>query len=211
MRKKVKSQSMLIGIVVVVLLIGVFLFFKPGSFDYGDNGIWNYDTNECLPREGMDGSFFTCCFNYEGQQVDCRDSTKLLGMKPMAIYRGTPGIGSISQGFRITNTGNVDISGRLDSFTWTSNPISSVEFLNNAWFSITGVEKSIPTSTFESWSTPLINVQEHCPSEQTTYTIDAVARATTIIDGVSYDSTATRQASFTCTKESVSFDFDINF
>ena len=207
-----KNKNLITGIIILMVLVGGYFIFSGNGVgtDYGDNGIWDATTHQCLPREES-GTFFQCCFNYEGQQVDCRNASKPLGVSPLAIYKGTPGIGSVSQGIKITNTGNVDFSAQLESFTWTANPTSSVTFLNNAWNSVKGVSKSIPQGTYQSWSTPLINVQSGCPTTSITYTIKANAKATTTIDGVSYSSASTKTSSFTCQKESISFDFDINF
>ncbi len=212
-KNKKKVYGGIIGIVLLLAIVGGTFFYFSGdsSNKWGDNGIYNAQTGECLPRTGSTSAFFQCCFNYDGQQVDCRDSQKLMGVSPMAIYQGTPGIGSIIHGVKVTNTGNVGMEAYIESATWTATGGASPTFLNTAWNSIKGIayKKAVAIGQFQTWSTPMINVQESCTNTSQTYSLNMQVKGTTMVAGTEVASTLTKTTSFTCTRESVSFDVDI--
>jgi len=212
-----KNFKILLGILIVAALVIVGyslaqhkkILSGVESTTEWENGIWNPETKQCEPAPESSG-FFQCCFNYNLQQVDCKNSQRLLGPSALAIYQGTPGIGSVSQGIKITNTGNINITAFLQSFTWTASGGANKTFLDTAWASIQNVQKSITTGTFQSWSTPLIDIQTNCPATATTFSVSLITNATTTIGGVLYSQTATKSGSFTCTKETISYTVDFS-
>lgn len=152
MKKKSKNIYLIIGL--IALVIGGYYFYSHGMLGNKSNinGWYDAATKQCwVDKNTPPGTSynpastsgtFACCFNQNGEQIDCGDSGKLIGPKVLAIYgsmggAGVPGKFFVQHGVQITNTGNFNI----DSFTitnasWTAGTNglpAGVTALNTAW------------------------------------------------------------------------------
>jgi len=217
-RKAKKNNTTLILIIAAVIIVGLFMFRKGGipetPIGGGTNGVW--DGTSCKASDGFDGTFFQCCFNQGGQQVDCNDATKLIGLSSLAIYQDNPGIFSVSQGVRLTNTGNVDIIGTLTSASWSSVPTNTAgnTALNTAWSGMVNNPQTIvtPGGTYD-WSSSIIDLQAigGAPGSPVTYTLTL---DTSAVDTGGQLTPVTQNGitrSFTVEQEGITFGVTVTF
>lgn len=218
MNKKNKTKYVVIGIVglIALLVIGYFVFIggkMPGVKQTGTsiNGKYNPTTGECEPS-GNSAMFFTCCYNQEGQQVDCNDASKLLSMSPLAIYKGTPGIYTIQHGVQIVNTGNVDFSGIITGITVSASPTfaSGVTALNTAYTGMINNAKPVTKTVPATWSSTQITLQDLSPTMVLeTYTVTVNAKGTA--SGQTDVTKSSGPQTFTVEAEGLNFDVSISF
>jgi len=228
MNIKGESNNLLI-FVVIALAVGAWWYFGGGAAPSGSNlspsqeggivnGYYDKPSGQCwvdkdsppgssYPIGQIKTSFFQCCLNQEGQQIDCNDPSKVI--EPFAIYQGQAGVFSVVHAVTLTNTGNVAITkGWLDSATWT--PSNSV--LTTAYSGMVGPTStqagSIPIGSYRPFSSTAIDLQSiGGTGSPITYTLALVTKgsATNLPDF-----SKTTPATITVTKESVGFDVAIN-
>lgn len=228
-----KGQNNNIAILVVIAL-GVLAYLYFGGYfqqvpSGGDlspdqkggivNGYYDSSSGQCwidkdhppgvYPLGQVETSFFQCCLNQEGQQVDCNNPATLLQTgvisNPFAIYQGQPGIFSVTHGVKITNTGNVDITKAwINSATWT--PSNSA--LSTAYSGMVGSTSTqagaIPKASYRTFSSSPIDLQAiGGTGTPITYSLSLVTKgsATNLPDF-----TKTTNAQISVEKEEIGFD-----
>lgn len=220
MENKQKKTLFIVGGILAIVVVGYLIYLNKGAiepvkaeFEKTVNGIYNMATGKCEPKQGST-MFYTCCYNQEGQQVDCNDATKILGIGystgvTQAIYKGTPGIWGIQHGVTVSNTGNMDIYSKIVSMAVGSSPSypSGVSTLNTAYAGMINNQQSLPLSNPTiSWSSLLIALQQLSPvGTQVTYSVNTtvIGYAPTAV-GVP-NVTKSAMTSFAVTAEGIDF------
>lgn len=222
MNIKGKTNLIVIGVIALVI-VGVFIYITADSAQTTvvggiANGYYHVLSGECRSAEDRPNGvpYFAdadepteiqCCFNREQQQVDCNDPETLLG--PFAIYDGIEGKFWLQSVVRITNNGNVALTGAwVDSATWTPAHAS----LTSAYASMIGAGVGTPLAEGASieWSTLLIDLQDIGGSvgNPISYGLTLVTKATAI--GLP-ETSSTHTKSMIVEKEGINFAVDISY
>lgn len=222
MNNKGKTNVFLILAIIAIAVFALFYVFKGEVLPEREeiiNGYWDEATQECrsapdrptgipyIPGQ-IGTTLYQCCFNQQGQQVDCNSPDLLWGAGSFAIYQGQAGLFFVTHGITITNTGNVDLSNAwVDSATWTPTHAE----LTNAYSSIVGsVYGVVLTQGFANdWSTGQIGLQTigGAPGSPATYTLSLITKASAT--GL-LDSSKTTPAAITVEQEGIGFSVEIN-
>lgn len=229
MNKKNKKAIYLIIPLMVILLVGGFMFLSPkeisknGYYDSATDSCWvNKDTppGTAFDPAGTNGSV-SCCFNQAGEQVDCTDSSIKLGPKKlMAVYgqmggTGSPGYFSVLHTIIITNTGNFNVdSFTITSATWTAGvngTTTGTSALNTAWSNMVNKpSSSISPGLATSFSSNAIDLQAIGAVKPYTanYNVSFVVKA--VAYGGQLNSTSSAQKA-TISSQREDIGFSINF
>jgi len=173
-----KPMMILIGVIVLALIVGGIYFFTTYT-PSGDttNGYWNSATQECWISEnqppgesyptGDESMFVSCCFNQEGDQVDCNDPTNILGSGVVqAIYgageeEGIPGIFGVSHTITLSNEGSVPIDNIwIDSAVWSPTHTELTNAYNQVIGSASAYAGDLPVGNSRNFPTGFIDLTE---------------------------------------------------
>ena len=224
MNIKGKIDNVAVFVIIAVVAVAVFYFFQGGDIiptKEGDivNGYFDEASQQCWPNKNspvgstfpagqIASTFYQCCLNQAGQQIDCNNPSKILGT--FAIYQGVAGIFSVTHGVQITNTGNVDLTnGWVDSAAWS--PIHTE--LTSAYSGMIGSTSlqagAIAQGTARAFSSGGIDLQliGGEPGFPITYTLSLVTKGSAV--GLP-DASQTTPASMTVEKEGIGFSVAIN-
>lgn len=224
MNRKGKIDNVVVFVVIAIAVIAVFFFFQGGEIlptKEGDivNGYFDETSQQCWPDRNspvggtfpagqIASTFYQCCLNQAGQQIDCNNPSELLGS--FAIYQGLAGIFSVTHGVQITNTGNVDLTNAwIESATWSPIHIG----LTNAYAAMIGPTSlqagAVPQSTGRAFSSGVIDLQSigGAPGAPITYTLSLVTKGSAT--GLP-DASQTTPASMAVEQEGIGFSVAIN-
>lgn len=220
MNKKGKTNIIIIAIIIVAAVFLFFTYVGDETVSQGEitNGYWDEASQECrsaIDRPSGDpyipgsigATMYQCCFNLEGQQIDCNNPQNLWGAG-FAIYQGNPGIFSVTHGVTLTNTGNVDLTKAwIESAIWSPTHAQ----LSNAYATIVGFAYGSPLLMTQAvdFSSGQIDLQAlgGSPGSPKTYDLSLVTKASAT--GLP-DASQNTPASITVEQEAIGFSVQIN-
>jgi len=226
MNKKGKQNKLIGLILLVAAVVGIyFLVIQPSGGllpqSEGDivNGYWNEATQECWldndhppgvypPSGNILATFFQCCMNQAGQQINCNDPSEILGA--FAIYQGQAGFFTVAHGVTITNTGNIDLTKVwIESAIWSPIHTALTTAYSGIVGSVNGHLNVVKGGGYALFSTSAIDLQEigGVPGSPKTYALSLVTKgsATNLADV-----SKTTPASITVEQEQIGFSVAIN-
>jgi hypothetical protein len=234
--KKNYGLWVVLAVVALIAIIGIYFLATGGVKvpQFGGvgssckNGVFDKASGECKPQSTCkETAIFTCCYNKEGQQVDCDNPTKVIGeTNPaaiFAIYQTPPGytprmgLSSIQHGMTLTNNGNIAVNAWLQ-FGTSATPSfpAGLTALQNAYKPIdrtlntTSLAKSIACcGASDSWSSQPISLSSLANgANPTKYAVTVTFNATNSTYSVWGSDVSTTD--FNVTAESVSISGNIN-